>query len=196
MHWDDLGDADATRLREYFRDQVFPVLTPLAVDPAHPFPYISGLSLNLAVSVRDPETGAPLRPGQGAQQRAAFIPVGPGRQAGRSCRWRTSSPRTSRAVPRAGRAGHHLFRVTRNADLEVEEDRDEDLLQALERELAQRRFGPAVRLEVTETIDPQILDVLVSRAGGQPGRRGLGARAARPGRADGALRPGPSRAQG
>ena len=59
VHWDDLADADAMRLREYFRDQVFPVLTPLAVDPAHPFPYISGLSLNLAVSVRDPETGAP-----------------------------------------------------------------------------------------------------------------------------------------
>ena len=57
-----------------------------------------------------------------------------------------------------------LFRVTRNADVEVEEDRDEDLLQALERELARRRFGPAVRLEITETMDPQILDVLISKA--------------------------------
>ena len=68
---------------------------------------------------------------------------------------------------------HHLFRVTRNADLEVEEDRDEDLLQALERELARRRFGPAVRLEVTETMDPQILEVLLSRAGDQPGTTSL-----------------------
>src|SRR4051812_43470487 len=56
LHWADLGDEDARRQREYFRDQVFPVLTPLAVDPAHPFPYISGLSLNLAVSVRDPDS--------------------------------------------------------------------------------------------------------------------------------------------
>src|SRR5207237_3688814 len=57
--------------------------------------------------------------------------------------------------------GHHAFRVTRNADVEVEEDRDEDLLQALERELARRRFGPAVRLEVGESMDPEILDMLV-----------------------------------
>src|SRR4051812_37572506 len=57
VHWADLAESDVMKLREYFRDQVFPVLTPLAVDPAHPFPYISGLSLNLAVSVREPDTG-------------------------------------------------------------------------------------------------------------------------------------------
>jgi polyphosphate kinase len=167
VHWSDLGDADAMRLREYFRDQVFPVLTPLAVDPAHPFPYISGLSLNLAVSVRDPETGAPRfarvkvpnnvprfipvsAAGAATDREAVFLPLED-----------LIAAHLTSLFPGLDVIDHHLFRVTRNADLEVEEDRDEDLLQALERELAQRRFGPAVRLEVTESIDPQILDVLV-----------------------------------
>ncbi len=76
--WSELADDDARRLREYFRDQVFPVLTPLAVDPAHPFPYISGLSLNLAVSVRDPETGAPRFARVKVPNNVPrFVPVGP-----------------------------------------------------------------------------------------------------------------------
>ncbi|WP_460683395.1 RNA degradosome polyphosphate kinase [Modestobacter lapidis] len=168
VHWDGLADDDAMRLREYFRDQVFPVLTPLAVDPAHPFPYISGLSLNLAVSVRDPETGAPrfarlkvpnnvprfIPVGAvgalGTEREAVFLPLED-----------LISAHLQQLFPGLDVLDHHLFRVTRNADVEVEEDRDEDLLQALERELARRRFGPAVRLEVTESMDPQILDVLV-----------------------------------
>jgi polyphosphate kinase len=163
VHWSELVDADAMRLREYFRDQVFPVLTPLAVDPAHPFPYISGLSLNLAVSVRDPETGAPrfarLKVPNNVPR---FIPVGPVHSTAVFLPLEDLiAAHLSSLFPGLDVIDHHLFRVTRNADLEVEEDRDEDLLQALERELAQRRFGPAVRLEVTETIDPQILDVLV-----------------------------------
>jgi polyphosphate kinase len=168
VHWSDLGDADAMRLREYFRDQVFPVLTPLAVDPAHPFPYISGLSLNLAVSVRDPETGAPRFARVKVPNNVPrFIPVS---AAGAAATDREAvflpledliAAHLTSLFPGLDVIDHHLFRVTRNADLEVEEDRDEDLLQALERELAQRRFGPAVRLEVTESIDPQILDVLV-----------------------------------
>ncbi|WP_138757635.1 RNA degradosome polyphosphate kinase [Modestobacter altitudinis] len=168
VHWSDLGEADAMRLREYFRDQVFPVLTPLAVDPAHPFPYISGLSLNLAVSVRDPETGAPRFARVKVPNNVPrFIPVA---AAGAAATDREAvflpledliAAHLTALFPGLDVIDHHLFRVTRNADLEVEEDRDEDLLQALERELAQRRFGPAVRLEVTESIDPQILDVLV-----------------------------------
>ena len=170
MHWEDLDDDDARRLREYFRDQVFPVLTPLAVDPAHPFPYISGLSLNLAVMVRDPDTG---------------VATSPGSRCRTTCRGSCRSARSSETAtflpledliaahlpqlfPGLEVVSHHLFRVTRNADLEVEEDRDEDLLQALERELARRRFGPAVRLEVTETMDPQILEVLLSEMEMQP----------------------------
>jgi polyphosphate kinase len=165
VRWDELEEQSALRLREYFRDQVFPVLTPLAVDPAHPFPYISGLSLNLAVSVHDPDTNAPrfarLKVPNNVPR---FVPV--------------SAPGDPTAVflpledliaahlnqlfPGLDVLDHHFFRVTRNADVEVEEDRDEDLLQALERELARRRFGPAVRLEVAEPMDPRILEVLVS----------------------------------
>jgi polyphosphate kinase len=163
VHWDDLADADAMRLREYFRDQVFPVLTPLAVDPAHPFPYISGLSLNLAVSVRDPETGAPRFARVKVPNNVPrFIPVGPvDHQAVFLPLEDLIAAHLTALFPGLDVIDHHVFRVTRNADLEVEEDRDEDLLQALERELAQRRFGPAVRLEVTESMDPQILAVLV-----------------------------------
>jgi polyphosphate kinase len=165
LHWDELDAAERSRLAEYFRAQVFPVLTPLAVDPSHPFPYISGLSLNLAVLVRDP-TG----PG-GATERFARVKV-PNNVA----RFvDVKDPRAAFAYlpmedliaahldllfPGLEVVEHHLFRVTRNTDIEVEEDRDEDLLQALERTLTRRRFGPAVRLEVQDTITPRVLDLL------------------------------------
>jgi polyphosphate kinase len=170
VHWEDLADEDTRRLREYFRDQVFPVLTPLAVDPAHPFPYISGLSLNLAVMVRDPDTSlshfARVKVPNNVPR---FVAVGP------TDRTATFLPledliaaHLPQLFPGLDVVTHHLFRVTRNADVEVEEDRDEDLLQALERELARRRFGSAVRLEVTESMDPQILEVLLSEMELQP----------------------------
>ena len=198
VHWEDLADEDTRRLREYFRDQVFPVLTPLAVDPAHPFPYISGLSLNLAVMVRDPDTGvshfARVKVPNNVPR---FVAVGP------TDRTATFLPledliaaHLPQLFPGLDVVSHHLFRVTRNADVEVEEDRDEDLLQALERELARRRFGSAVRLEVTESMDPQILDVLLSEMEMQPGDVLHVPGPARPGRADGALRPRPAGAQG
>jgi polyphosphate kinase len=165
VHWGDLGDESAIRLREYFRDQVFPVLTPLAVDPAHPFPYISGLSLNLAVSVRDPDNGlAHFARVKVPNNVPRFVPVGSGGATGQA----TFLPledliaaHLPQLFPGLEVESHHLFRVTRNADLEVEEDRDEDLLQALERELARRRFGSAVRLEVADSIDQQLLDLLL-----------------------------------
>ncbi|TFV61748.1 RNA degradosome polyphosphate kinase [Geodermatophilus sp. DF01-2] len=170
VHWTELADDETTRLRDYFRDQVFPVLTPLAVDPAHPFPYISGLSLNLAVQVRDPDTGAPrfarLKVPNNVPR---FVPVAAGGSVDATAPGTTFLPledliaaHLPQLFPGLEVIDHHLFRVTRNADLEVEEDRDEDLLQALERELARRRFGPAVRLEVAEPMDPQILSVLMS----------------------------------
>ncbi|HST65701.1 MAG TPA: polyphosphate kinase 1, partial [Mycobacteriales bacterium] len=165
LHWDDLDGAERTRLAEYFRAQVFPVLTPLAVDPSHPFPYISGLSLNLAVLVRDSAAGG------GPTERFARVKV-PNNVS------RFVDVKDSRAdsaylpmedliaahldslFPGLEVVEHHLFRVTRNTDIEVEEDRDEDLLQALERTLTRRRFGPAVRLEVQDTITPRVLDLL------------------------------------
>jgi polyphosphate kinase len=166
VHWSALDAAEHSRLGDYFRDQVFPVLTPLAVDPAHPFPYISGLSLNLAVSVRDPAGG----PERFARVKVPnnvprFVTAGDADDSGAV--WflpleELIAAHLPMLFPGMEVVEHHLFRVTRNADIEVEEDRDEDLLQALERELARRRFGPAVRLEVAETTSPHVLDLLVA----------------------------------
>jgi polyphosphate kinase len=163
--WTDLDTPDQLRLSRYFSEQIFPVLTPLAVDPAHPFPYISGLSLNLAVTVRDPEGGT---------ERFARVKV-PNNVPRLIRVERQREKRTATFVPLeeliAAHLGelftgmevteHHVFRVTRNADVDVEEDRDEDLLQALERELAQRRFGPPVRLEVAQDMSEHMLDLLL-----------------------------------
>jgi polyphosphate kinase len=161
----DLDEADRQRLSAYFSEQVFPVLTPLAVDPAHPFPYISGLSLNLAVTVRDPDShikrfarvkvpnNVPrlVRVDRGrGPGRAAFLPLE-----------ELIAAHLSELFPGMEVTEHHVFRVTRNADLEVEEDRDEDLLQVLERELARRRFGPPVRLEVADTMSEDVLELLL-----------------------------------
>ena len=158
--WGELDDAQRGALRDYFRTQLFPVLTPLAVDPAHPFPYISGLSLNLAVTVRDPHSGtehfARVKVPNNVPR---FVRVGD------DSTWlpleELIGAHLTQLFPGLEVTAHHAFRVTRNADVEVEEDRDEDLLQALERELARRRFGPAVRLEVSPSIDPTVLDLLV-----------------------------------
>jgi polyphosphate kinase len=176
QRWVDLDQAEHERLRRYFRDQIFPVLTPLAVDPAHPFPYISGLSLNLAVVVRDPDGGPELFARVKVPNNVPrFVSVDAPGRAGVMAPAPDGGPRGVRFLPVeeliAAHLGqlfsgmqiieHHLFRVTRNAELEVDDDRDEDLLQALERELARRRFGPPVRLEVTSTISDHVLDLLV-----------------------------------
>ncbi|MGH3792020.1 MAG: RNA degradosome polyphosphate kinase, partial [Pseudonocardiaceae bacterium] len=166
--WSDLDDQQRLRLSGYFSDHVFPVLTPLAVDPAHPFPYISGLSLNLAVMVRDPHSRV---------ERFARVKV-PNNvprlvrvdhdDDGHGSPLATFLPLEELIGAHLGElfAGMevvdwHIFRVTRNADFEVEEDRDEDLLQALERELARRRFGPPVRLEVANTMSEHVLRLLL-----------------------------------
>ncbi len=175
--WADLDQAERDQLSTYFTEQVFPVLTPLAVDPAHPFPFVSGLSLNLAVTVKQPDD-----PGQhfarvkvpdnvdrfveleslgvteGAQGVvrylpmeeliAAFLPV---------------------LFPGMEIVEHHAFRITRNADYEVEEDRDEDLLQALERELARRRFGSPVRIEIADDMTESMLELLLRELDVHPG---------------------------
>ncbi|MEZ7897948.1 MAG: RNA degradosome polyphosphate kinase [Flaviflexus sp.] len=175
LHWDQLDTRQHEGLRKMFRSDIFPVLTPLAVDPAHPFPYISGLSLNLAVVVRNPGTGKehfarvkvpPLLP--------RFIAVD---DEGRPFRPEDVSLMKGRTafVPLEEIIGAHLdtlfpgmevvefdtFRVTRNEDVEVEEDDAENLLTALEKELMRRRFGPAVRLEVAEGISDHVLSLLM-----------------------------------
>ncbi len=163
LRWADLTEDEQKACKKLFKQRIFPVLTPLAVDPAHPFPYISGLSLNLAVLVRNPKTGkehfARVKVPQSFNR---FVPLG-----------------NQRFVPLEDVIGEHLkklfpgmqvvavhtFRVTRNEDLEVEEDDAENLLAALEKELMRRRFGPPVRLEVEEDIDERVLDLLVSELG-------------------------------
>ena len=146
LRWDEATEAERDQLTSFFKNKVFPVLTPLAVDPAHPFPYISGLSLNLAVVVRNPSTGTELF----ARVKVPpilerFVVVGPQRFVPLED---VIAAHLGELFPGMEILQHHTFRVTRNEDLEVEEDDAENLLQALERELMRRRFGPPVRLEV------------------------------------------------
>ena len=137
-------------LRRRFFDEVFPVLTPLAVDPGHPFPYISDLSLSLAVTVRDPESGERL---------FARIKVPPILPRLMEVGQRTYvlleqviAANLDALFPGMEIVEHHLFRVTRNADLSIEEEEAPDLLMAIEEELRKRRFGKVVRLEIERSM--------------------------------------------
>src|SRR6195952_2178955 len=154
--WESLGQAEQDRLTEVFSDEIFPVLMPLAVDPAHPFPYISGLSLNLSIRVRNPKTG---------NQEFARLKVPPNLP--RFVQLPDDERGLLRYIPLedliANHLGdlfpgmqiveHHEFRVTRNEDVEIDEDENENLLQALEKGLLQRRFGPPIRLEISDDMD-------------------------------------------
>ena len=160
LRWDELDRDEQRFAKRMFKERVFPVLTPLAVDPAHPFPYISGLSLNLAVLVRNPSTGTE----HFARVKVPpifdrFVPLGNQRFVPLEDVIREH---LKRLFPGMEILQVHTFRVTRNEDLEVEEDDTENLLKALEKELLRRRFGPPVRLEVEESIDPRVLDLLIS----------------------------------
>jgi len=159
-----IDDEDRGYLDDQFRELVFPVVTPLAVDPAHPFPYISNLSLNLAITVRNPETRLtrfarvkipPILP------RFVVLPDGerfvPLEQ--------VIAAHLDSLFPGMEVLGHHAFRVTRNADFEVEEDEGGDLLMSIESELTQRRFGRMVRLEVHPDIPDDVLDLLMREMG-------------------------------
>jgi polyphosphate kinase len=158
--WDALDDEDREHLVTIFEEQVFPVLTPLAVDPAHPFPYISNLSLNLAVVVRDPDVGdlhfarikvPPILPRfLVLPDGERFVPLE-----------RVIAAHLDRLFPGWEIVEHHAFRVTRNADFEVEEEEADDLLLAIESELTRRRFGRVVRLEVEPDMTDEVLELLV-----------------------------------
>jgi len=163
LRWDELHPDERASMTRFFGERVFPVLTPLAVDPAHPFPYISGLSLNLAVVVRNPTTGGehfarvkvpPLLP--------RFVPVSEGRFVPLED---VIAVHLGQLFPGMEVLQCHNFRVTRNEDLEVEEDEAENLLAALEKELLRRKFGPPVRLEVERSIDPHVRALLISELG-------------------------------
>ncbi len=161
--WSELTDDERTALSEYFSAQVFPVLMPLAVDPAHPFPYISGLSLNLAIRIRNARTGRqefarlkvpPMLP--------RFVEVPGGGEIKRFLRLEELiANHLGDLFPGMEVLDHHAFRLTRNEDVEIEEDESENLIQALEAELLRRRFGPPIRLEITDDMDDVTMDLLV-----------------------------------
>ncbi|WP_341360157.1 RNA degradosome polyphosphate kinase [Georgenia sp. M64] len=180
LHWEDLAESERDRLHKFFRKQIFPVLTPLAVDPAHPFPYISGLSLNLAVLVRNPTTGKehfarvkipPLLPrfiavdSEGRPYRPEDVPTDAGGRTSYLPLEEVVAHHLDALFPGMEIVEHHTFRVTRNEDVEVEEDDAENLLKALEKELVRRRFGPAVRLEVAAGISSHVLALLKRELG-------------------------------
>ncbi len=159
LRWKELAPAEQAEMQTLFRERIYPVLTPLAVDPAHPFPFISGLSLSLAVTIANPSTGAtifarvkvpPLLP--------RFLGVGPGRFVPLED---VIAAHLDQLFVGLEVIEHYAFRVTRIRDLEIDEDVTENLLQSLERELMRRRFEPAVRLEVEESISADVLDKLV-----------------------------------
>jgi polyphosphate kinase len=157
---EELDSAEKARLLAVFEKEIFPVLTPLAVDPGHPFPYISNLSLNLAVLVEDPTT---------REQRFArvkvppllprFVPIDGGARF--VALEQLIAAHLPRLFPHMEIGRHHAFRVTRNADLDLEESEADDLLAAVETELRRRRFGRAVRLEVDHDMPTTVRDLLL-----------------------------------
>jgi polyphosphate kinase len=165
-----LSRAERIELGDYFTQNVFPVLTPLAVDPAHPFPYISGLSLNLGVMVESQDEPRSIGNGEARFVRLKVPPVLPGLvRIGRESKFTFLSEVIGANLGvlfpgmRVGRA--HAFRVTRDADIEIREDEADDLLHALQKELRQRRFGTPVRLEVASDMPDEMLDYLTNSLG-------------------------------
>ena len=171
LSWDKLTAAEQERLSRYYRQQVFPVLTPLAVDPAHPFPYISGGSLNLAVLVENPASGkshfarvkvpgnlnrlvpvADLTEDESTTVRYGFITME-----------NLIIAHLESLFPGMIIKEARSFRVTRNEDIDVEEDDAENLLNAMEKELLRRRFGPPIRLEISDETSPFLSQLLADQ---------------------------------
>ena len=159
--WESLSEDEKSYINKIFTNKIFPVLTPLAVDPSHPFPYISGLSLNLAVLVKQPETNEELfarvkvpaslprfiETAEFAGTR--FIPLE-----------KVIIANLHQLFPGMEIEDYYTFRITRNADLELEEEESENLLESMEQELLRRKFGPPVRLEVASDIGSELLNRL------------------------------------
>ena len=171
LTWDKLTSSEQERLSRYYRQQVFPVLTPLAVDPAHPFPYISGGSINLAVIVENPASGkshfARVKiPGnlprlvpvddmtdeESKDERYGFIAME-----------KLIAAHLESLFPGMIIKEARSFRVTRNEDIDVEEDDAENLLNAMEKELLRRRFGPPIRLEISDETSPFLSQLLADQ---------------------------------
>lgn len=166
VSWDSLDAADQKELKDFYESRIFPVLMPLAVDPAHPFPYISGRTLNLSIRLRDPRSNkvefARLKV---PQMLPRFVRVDQ-RETLESVRFIAIEELIAQQLddlfPGMEVLDHHLFRLTRNEDVVIEEDESEDLIQALEKELLRRRFGPPIRLEISDDMDADTISLLVS----------------------------------
>lgn len=176
LGWDKLTISEQERLSRYFRQQIFPVLTPLAVDPAHPFPYISGNSLNLAIIVENPASGKShfarvkipdninrlvpvddMTEDDSDEVRYGFITME-----------NLIIAHLETLFPGMIIKEARSFRVTRNEDIEVEEDDAENLLNAIEKELLRRRFGPPIRLEISDETSPFLSQLLADQMGVTP----------------------------
>lgn len=158
VHWDQLNDTERGYVTKLFQDRIFPVLTPLAVDPSHPFPYISGLSLNLAVIVKNPtsheEFFARVKVPEILPRFIATAKTG-------STRFLPLEDliaiHLQELFPGMIIQDHYTFRITRNQDMDLDEEESEDILTSIEQELARRRFGPPVRLEIESEVDEKLV---------------------------------------
>ena len=163
VHWQELAQVERDYVKEIFDSQIFPVLTPLAVDPSHPFPYISGLSLSLAVIVKHPNSGEeffarvkvpnvlPRFIPTHKSLKNRFIPLE-----------EIIAAHLSELFPGMVIEDYYTFRLTRNEDLDLEEEDSENILETMEQELLRRKFGPPVRLEVESEIKSVLLERLIS----------------------------------
>ena len=166
LQWSDLNETERDYVGRLFHDRIFPVLTPLAVDPSHPFPYISGLSLNLAVIVKNPSTHeeffARVKVPEILPRFIATAKSG-------STRFITIEEliaiNLQELFPGMVIEEHYSFRVTRNQDIELDEEESEDILLTLEAELARRRFGPPVRLEIESGVEARLVNRLAQELG-------------------------------
>jgi polyphosphate kinase len=156
--WDSLNDSERKYVNKIFTDRIFPVLTPLAVDPSHPFPYISGLSLNLAVLVKRPDTNEELFARvKVPQSLPRFIETQELAIGKFIALENVIIANLHQLFPGMEIEDYYTFRLTRNADLELEEEESENLLESMEQELLRRKFGPPVRLEVDSDIKSDLL---------------------------------------
>ena len=158
VHWDQLNDTERGYVTKLFQDRIFPVLTPLAVDPSHPFPYISGLSLNLAVIVKNPTSHEeffarvkvpeilPRFIATAKSGSTRFLPLED-----------LIAIHLQELFPGMIIQDHYTFRITRNQDMDLDEEESEDILTSIEQELARRRFGPPVRLEIESEVDEKLV---------------------------------------
>lgn len=158
----ELTDEERSQLKDYYDKRVFPVLTPLVVDPSHPFPYISGLSLNIGINIESSEdqdisfarvkipTNLPRFIRTSNQSKIRFVLID-----------ELIAEHLSELFPGVTLKDHFFFRVTRNQDLDLDEDETDDILETMEKELTRRRFGPPVRLEVDKVIQPEVLNELM-----------------------------------